>query len=289
MGNVVTVYLNLKRENNCYMTKWCHNAEKLRHVFNTNTTIITDDYSIADLCPHARIIYIDEILDVILRDYERYLNRIGSEKNIFHAYLHKIAVFDERLFHKPVIFLDTDVDVSIGRSLSHTRSIKNMFSQFVESPCMLQATADHSALLNDGIMLIKPDQHIYEHAIRILINKHFNYTHGFEFKGSPKAVIQHPIGAVRRARGYWADTWRFVCGGSGQGLFAYLLMTRRKYCQPSDWRIRVRHFWAGDKPWRSKTCTRFFNITTHNRCELYWTKLRQKSKTKCRGIDWPIL
>lgn len=289
MGNVVTVFLNVNRGNDCYMTKWCHNAAKLQDRFNTSTTIITDYDSIVDLCPHARIIHINQNVDKILLDYQKYLNRIGFQRTIFRVYLHKIAVFDERLFRQPVIFLDTDVDVSIGRHLSNTALIKKMFSNFVDSPCVLQATADHSALVNDGIMLIKPNQHIYERAIHILANKQFNYTHGFEFKGSPKTIIENPVGVVRRAHGYWADTWRFVCGGSGQGLFAYLTMPSGEYCQPSDWRIRIRHFWGSDKPWLSKTCTQFFDVPTHSRCVPYWNNLKRSSKFKCMGRDWPVL
>ena len=117
MGNVVTLMMYKNTlSNDCYMTKWCNNAAILSHMFNTTTTIITNNERIEDLCPHARILHIDQRLDKILRYYDNYIQYFRHGKGYLHrVYLHKLAILNPDLFDKPVIFLDTDVDVSIGR------------------------------------------------------------------------------------------------------------------------------------------------------------------------------
>eukprot|EP00316_Scyphosphaera_apsteinii_P009062 CAMPEP_0119322222 /NCGR_PEP_ID=MMETSP1333-20130426/57579_1 /TAXON_ID=418940 /ORGANISM="Scyphosphaera apsteinii, Strain RCC1455" /LENGTH=253 /DNA_ID=CAMNT_0007329393 /DNA_START=200 /DNA_END=958 /DNA_ORIENTATION=+ len=253
MGNVVTVmwYQHMQTED-CHMQRWCENAKALQTLFNTTTTIISNDDRVKEFCPRARIL--DTGLDSMFREYEIYVKRFANapaQLYMHRVYLHKIAVLNPNFFAGPVIFLDTDVDISIGKAERHQfldmKKVNALFQKFLLSTCRLQATADHSALLNSGVMLVKPDEQMYKTALGILETNRFNYTHGFEFKGLPKEVIiSHPLGMVSKAKGYWANTWQFVGGESDQGLLAYLSMSTGQYCQPSDWSLRVRHFWASD-------------------------------------------
>ena len=164
--------------------------------------------------------------------------------------------------------------------------MRRLFQKFVLSDCAIQATPDHSAMVHGGIMLIKPNRTLYDTAHAILRERAFNYTHGFEFKGSPQQVILHPEKIVTKARGYWADTWKFVGGGSDQGLFSYL--RTRVHLFAFDWNIRVRHFWAADKPWRLFSCKRFFH-TASPYCQDHLKKYQKKATPNCMGREWPIL
>jgi hypothetical protein len=233
-----------------------------------------------------------------LSKYDNYLRHFPFEKTYLHkVMLHKIYFLNPDKFYEPIVYLDTDVDISIGRhavdqfSGMNSTHIRELFTRFVHSNCTIQATPDHSTPVHGGIMLLKPSRVLYDTAYTILKNKSFNYSHGFEFAGTPKQVIKNPKNIVMKARGYWADNWKFVGGGSDQGLFTYL-STKTQYCQPFDWNVRVRHFWATDKPWISRTCRQFFNrknIRDGDKCSDYIKLLFTSVKKNCRGRDWPIL
>ena len=89
-------------------------------------------------------------------------------------------------------------------------------------------------------MLVKPNRAMYAQSLRILASSAWSRSHGFERSGLPQAAIPHPLPLVRKAKGYWANSWAYVCGAGGQGLFAHLSMrgAGAQFCVPQDWLIR---------------------------------------------------
>ena len=154
---------------------------------------------------------------------------------------------------------------------------------------MIQGTPDHSALVNDGVMLVKPNRAMYEQSMRILNRSSFSMTHGYQRSGLPKVAFPNAVPLVRRARGYWDNTWDYVCGAGGQGLFAHLSMrgSGEQFCVPQDWLVRVRHFWAGDKPWKMANCKRYFEfpVPSTSLCKRWVEKHKRTAKVGCSGRD----
>ena len=216
--------------------------------------------------------------------------------------LYKLQILDEEVFQQPVIFLDADVDISLGRRMSDQMSTMNathmseLYGAWRASPCVIQATPDHSALVNDGVMLVKPNRAMYEQSLRILNRSAWSRRHGFERNGLPQAAFPNALPLVRKAKGYWTNSWDYVCGAGGQGLFAHLSMrgSGEQFCVPQDWLIRVRHFWAGEKPWKkqpSVSCRRYFEfpVPSTSLCKTWVEQHKHHAKAACLGRDWPIL
>jgi hypothetical protein len=252
MGNIVTTFVfDGAVEKACSLQKWCHNAEVLRkHLafqrkIVVRTVVLTNRVpEVSNLCPRAHVRGFDPHLTAAIARYNRGVRPIHEVT--CPATLYKLQILDEEAFEQPVIFLDADVDLSMGRRLSdqlrrmNATHISALFESWRASPCMIQATPDHAALVNDGVMLVKPNRAMYAQSLRILESSAWSRSHGFERSGSPQAAIPNALPLVRKAKGYWANSWEYVCGAGGQGLFAHLTMrgSGEQFCVPQDWLIR---------------------------------------------------
>lgn len=287
MGNLVTTFHIKKGSYDvCSLEKWCENAHDLHRIYNTSSIVLTNNVHVVQtICPFSQVIPFDVTLS-------QAIDKFKVKGFTCKDTLYKLHILNRQIFTGPVIYLDADVDVSLPvaldrRNVSH---VLELFHAWKHSSCVICGTADHSALINDGVMLVKPNENMYARALHILNHREFNNSFGFEFKGLPQTVIEHPLKIVTKSRGYWANTWNFVCGAGGQGLFAYLSMTTNSFCVPKFWNIRVRHFWANDKPWKSNSCRPYY--LTQSRSDLCRDFLRAKrvaSSGKCLGRNWPIL
>ena len=293
MGNIVTTYRisNDEKSTNqaCGLEKWCHNANVLKKMnIGFYVTVLTNNAPLVkNMCPHANVQSFNEELTHAIKNF-------NVKGNVCKDTLYKIQILDPKFFKLPVFYLDVDVDISIGRHgsqqlpiFSNISHLEYLYTRFKQSKCVIQATPDHSALINDGVMIVKPNSTYYNKALSIINQSDFNPKYGYESKGLPQTIIDKPLNIVKKARGYWANTWNVVCGASGQGLLAYLTMPSQTFCEPTDWLFRVRHFWANDKPWLSKSCRRYFEFPQKTeRCKKYFTNTYSKN---CLGREWPIL
>ena len=314
MGNLVTTFVfNGAIEEACSLQKWCHNAEVLRkhmafqrHLLLRSVVLTNRIEEVGNLCPRAHVRGFDPHLTAAIGRYQ-----VGTLHEVTCPNtLYKLQILDEDMFQQPVIFLDADVDLSLGRRLTHQFSelnatrVSELFEGWRRSPCVIQATPDHSALVNDGVMLVKPNRAMYMQSMRILNRSSFSTRYGYEQNGLPKAAFPNAAPLVRRAQGYWANTWSYVCGAGGQGLFAHLSMrgSGEKFCVPQDWLVRVRHFWGRDKPWKkarlppresdgAASCKRYFEfpVPSTSLCKSFLERNRRTAKVACLGREWPIL
>ena len=294
MGNLVTTFVfNGPAEKACALQKWCHNAQMLEQHLPIRAVVLTNRFSeVTNLCPHALVRGFDAQLTAAIGRY-----RVAGPA--CPDTLYKLQILDEETFPRPVVYLDADVDLSLGRRLSNQFAQMNvthwrmLWRRFQRSSCMIQATPDHSALVNDGVMIVKPNRHMYVQSLRILNRSAFSLRDGYQHHGLPQKAIPDPSPLVKRARGYWANTWNYVCAAGGQGLFAHLSMTGTsgQFCVPDDWLIRVRHFWADDKPWRLNTCSRYYDfpVPETSLCKAYLDDKRRQASSACKGREWPLL
>ena len=308
MGNIVTTFLfDGPVERACSLQKWCHNAEVLRkhlsfqkHVTLRTVVLTNRVQEVSNLCPRAHVRGFDPHLTAAIDRYNRGVPHVHEVTCPMTLY--KLQILDEEVFQQPVIFLDADVDISLGRRMTDQMSTMNathmseLYEAWRASPCVIQATPDHSALVNDGVMLVKPNRAMYEQSLRILNRSAWSRRHGFERNGLPQAAFPNALPLVKKAKGYWTNSWDYVCGAGGQGLFAHLSMrgSGEQFCVPQDWLIRVRHFWAGEKPWKkqpSVSCRRYFEfpVPSTSLCKTWVEQHKHHAKAACLGRDWPIL
>ena len=254
----------------CGLLRWCHTADWI--VTNVmpglDVIIFTDAHDIVRReCPKARILPFDNTLVHVAT---RWSKRNHGNKHRMQAEpgsscpantLLKWEVVNPR--HYPentgvVMYLDSDVDARWCTSVEELERFhfKQKLAEFaVDASCALRATPDHQAPVNTGIMLLKPSYKMYREGLAMLRTRSFNLQTGFNETGPPKLALNTTARAERevaKARGYWANTWDFVCGDGDQGLFTTMYMARhQQFCVPRYWDkpLRVQHFWGSDKPW----------------------------------------
>ena len=224
-----------------------------------------------------------------------------------------------------VMYLDLDVDLRWQTSAQALQrfDFRGKLDEFRRDPsCLLRATPDHSATINTGIMLLKPNRHAYEHGVELLRTSVWDSNLGFNGTGPPKQSLYRaqldnrsrggPGPLIRAAKAYWTDSWDFVCGDGDQGLFTTIFMAhQQRFCVPSYWDkpLRVHHFWAGDKPWgKPASCERYFDFlpsrggllgigkhqttfdSKRSGCtDFLQTKAKQARGRSCQGRAWPLI
>ena len=156
-----------------------------------------------------------------------------------------------------VLYLDSDVDARWMTSLDALQRYEfhRKLGEFArDTSCRLRATPDHMAPVNTGIMLLKPSMSMYREGLALLRTRTFDLQSGFNHTGPPKLALNATVSGqpglpaqplVMKARGYWKDTWDFVCGDGDQGMFTTMYMARhQQFCVPKYWdkelRVQVR-------------------------------------------------
>jgi hypothetical protein len=296
MGAIVTTFA-YGSDKGCSLVKWCWNAHGVSaKLFNNKTDVVvwTDNMpAVQQLCPHAIIRPFDEALGAAKLAFDQAMSRQrGLSSNVVCSYtLWKFQALRATQY-STVLFLDADVDMSFGcvhPSSTTLDQLPQYLREFESSSCLLRATPDHSAIVNDGVMLLKPREALYQEVLSILRAGRFNMSHGHELAGRPKETIEitKAVNSVKRAMGYWKNTWNTVCAAGSQGLFAHLYLVRhRALCEPIDWWIRVRHFWGGEKPWKvvglgPRSCSQYYAFPHHRpaACE-QWLGGRARGRGK---------
>ena len=288
MGAIMTTYA-FGSDKGCALVKWCWNAHAASdRLLNGSADVVVytdDERAVRELCPRALIRPFDAALTAAIKrwtDSPRVdLSLIGADGRRrpsptklscpYTFYKFQLLMSE----YASVLYLDADVDLSFGHvnPLSRTlqpREFRSYLRAFESSNCYLRATPDHSAIVNDGVFLLRPERRLYSEVLSILRRGVWNTSAGFDHAGRPQATMTplgKPANAVKRAMGYWKNTWDTVCGAGSQGLFAHLyLVHTRSYCEPLDWWVRVRHFWGGEKPWTrgGPHCPQYYRFPHHS-------------------------
>lgn len=180
-----------------------------------------------------------------------------------------------------LIFLtDADVDIfgglgaggksaAAGGALSWEAAAQRAWSEGVErllaSHTELVASADHESPVNTGVLLIRPRLATYWRGFQALSRLQFNYSHGFEGRGTPCEVLG--TRAIQHSRVSWAVrrcSWNFVGGNADQGLFTYIYGGIRSTLAFAGLKgYSVVHHWSHFKPWTMRSrrwCLRWFDF-----------------------------
>lgn len=179
--------------------------------------------------------------------------------------------------YKLIFLTDVDVDIFAGglgaRQSAATRSweaaARRAWSEGVEqllaSHIELVASADHESPVNTGVLLIRPRLATHRRGVAALSSLRFNYTHGFEGRGTPCEVLAPRT--IQQSRGSWAVrrcSWNFVGGNSDQGLFTYVYGGLRGTLAFAGLKgYSVVHHWSIFKPWLMQSrrwCLHWFDF-----------------------------
>jgi hypothetical protein len=298
LATVLAVLPSRPRPLVCGIVKWCRAVAAMRLMLrkfsiDADTLIMTDDLAlVGSECaqPELKIRPFDaEVSDLIrvwaTRNKKTAHRGARSLNNEWHTKVdllkwHVIAL----TAYDVVLYTDSDVDVFPpsapvplrAQSAWAAHAISPSFEaaaeeawttqlyEFISNPHLqLAASSDGDSPVNCGVLLVKPNRSTFALGLDVLRRGAYNVTHGFDLAGRPRTLLQF---AARRGRRLpfgntqmvHDDTWDFVGGNAGQGLFSfvYLLTLRnalhhsRHHRRCSDYRFH--HFWGGSKPWRLK-------------------------------------
>jgi len=333
----------------CGLLRWCHTADWLaKHVVPGAEVIVFTNH--VDLvqreCPRARLLPFDGTLSHIVERWQKRNREHTAHASTMDAFRRNVAahkrephsrcpsstllkweVINPRhyanLTHNVILYLDSDVDARFVTSLEALRryDFQGKLAEFAADPhCRLRATPDHMAPVNTGIMLLKPSMSMYREGLALLRTRVFDLETGFNGTGRPMVALNGTVTGkraqplVKKARGYWKDTWDFVCGDGDQGLFTAMYMARhQQFCVPKYWdkELRVHHWWGDQKPWYHPiTCAPYFrflephgdghpwsgyhlpNLTRINgvqSCHDYLEPMGRGAGRSCQGRTWPLI
>jgi hypothetical protein len=108
----------------------------------------------------------------------------------------------------------------------------------------LASLPDHSAPINAGFMLVRPNRSLYEEGVQLLLRANSSWTEaeGWELLGKPQAVVPSAdIMQFRKARNSYGhawiaqgNSWRFVGAAFDQGFFFHMYagLCRRSLASP---------------------------------------------------------
>mmetsp|Transcript_55533 Transcript_55533/g.91978 ORF Transcript_55533/g.91978 Transcript_55533/m.91978 type:complete len:329 (-) Transcript_55533:364-1350(-) len=283
MGAIVTTFYIPESNpmSHCGILKWCRNAHRLvgRYSPKARVIVFTNDVPRIKLeCPRADVLPFEARL---VESASRFDAANPTPENSFcpsHTLLKWQIVQPQLGGQETILYLDADVDADVLHLDDWPRSrILELMANFTDDPCRLRATPDHSSPLNTGLMLVKPSAELYFEGVTLIETLRFNVTHGFNLSGMLQATVRRPRKAVKQAKGWWRDTWDFICGAGDQGLFTTVFMARHEFfCMPSwgnrrhfGMRPALLHYWGPQsKPWHSPYAAR--------KCPAYFSFVREK-------------
>jgi hypothetical protein len=330
MGALVTTFYVARESNHrayCGLKRWCHTADwaAANVVPGLDVLIITNMVELAQHeCPNARVVPFNRGLVNMVSQWDTRSTRLDRGSRVtsscpFNTLLKWDAVSPRhyRTGTRSVLYLDSDVDAGWMTSvaaLKRYRFLQKLEEFEHDQTCDLRATPDHMAPVNTGIMLLKPSKSMFAEGMAVLRTRAFSLSTGFNGTGPPKEALAatvsgpHAQPLVMKARGYWTNSWDYVCGDGDQGLFSAMYQARhQRFCVPKYWdkELRVHHFWGGDKPWYNPpSCARYFmflqklpqtkrrkNATTaYGDCTAYLlSQSRMVKRLNCLGRSWPLI
>lgn len=261
----------------CALTQWCYRAEHrfaraLRHQGGWNVSLLVIGASNASAvdCPTATFVPVDWRVRSAMR-------KCGGQQGVGHSAnaagdlnMYKLAALgftDADL----VLFADVDISLVPLDQLGVLAAQWGAGAKLLKRSPWLEfiANADQASPVNGGLWLVRPSQRTLDLALRALGHCRFNASHGWDFVGRPRQLLQnellmrHPNGAVvthdvgdhpNRTICARRNSWAFHNGDSDQGLLWYLFYVQRPvgaYFQYSQGKSKALH-WIGHgftKPW----------------------------------------
>lgn len=289
---IATVHtVGRSRSAGCGIVKWCFSARAfatsaLFPPGAADVIVLTNNETWArDECrtPGVKFIAADPTLEALVRAWGESQPWPGASLKRSRpprpVTLMKWQLF--RLYnYRAVFYHDVDVDLFLQSNGKPPPAASAAFATlatawtrgyeaFLRSGSHLLALRDTHIAINTGTMLLRPSHQVYAIGISALTARRFNFSHGFDLVGRPRAVL--PVASMARAdakrlrdsRMYRMNTWDVVCGDGDQGLFTYVFLVvlrGRSFAYPvRDGGMRVHHFYALHKPWGKKTrCLQYF-------------------------------
>tara|TARA_B110001452_G_scaffold12547_1_gene10330 strand:+ start:54 stop:1091 length:1038 start_codon:yes stop_codon:yes gene_type:complete len=280
----------------CGLVKWLHNSAQLAAALLPRAQVVvwTNAAGAAftlTACPScgARIIFFDAALLAAVDAWATAADPPGEEtwrgagenrhslplRTSFGSRAALLKWQAVRHVEYRLIFLtDADVDIyggpgAVGRSAAWQAAAQRAWSEGVErllaSHIELVASADHESPVNTGVLLIRPRVATYKRGLQALSRLRFNYTHGFEGRGTPCEVLG-PL-TIQHSKRSWAVrrcSWNFVGGNADQGLFTYVYGGLRGTLAFAGLKgYSVVHHWSHFKPWLMRSrrwCLRWFDF-----------------------------
>jgi len=278
----------------CTLETWLIGAKRFQETFTTSKVVYNvlttrKRSSCLDLdIPHS--ILVDRRIEEMVSKSQTF-----REMNLIKWNLWSFNNYDI------LIYTDLDVDIMplypIPISRSADASFHDIWHLSKKHNFNVIVNPDHSSPINGGMFLIfnhTMNKHIYHRGLDVL-RKPFNYTHGWELRGSPKTllgerILYHPDGSVFLYAGKPATIdnadWKFVNGDSDQGLFTYMLLHKfHRFVRYSTGKgFFVRHYWGSNKPME-----RIFNAVDPS-CDLNkdlrtWGRHFRGNYEKCTAVD----
>lgn len=218
-----------------------------------------------------------------------------------------------------IFLTDPDVDLFFdfagqlpptgSRHLHHLRRAWTaQLARFRSSAAQLVASVDGASPINAGVLMLKPSVATYDRGIRVLDTLRWHVVHGFNGTGSPRDALRGPLRLQRVEQAFnrtsllTLNHWGIPGGDADQGLLIYVFLVLERAvgfrlaglrystrangdalegqpCSGTDCGPVLRHFWAGDKPWRAgATCLRYFDF-------LNATGFRTIARKRSRCLD----
>ena len=184
----------------CALTQWCYRAERrmaraLRYEGSWRVSLFVigaDSLSSLD-CPTATLVPVDER---VIRAMETcaaqegggHSTAAGSDVNFY-----KLTALGFRQFDL-VLFVDVDITLvpldDLDGLAKQWSVMAKMFAAGRKWPTFI-ANADQASPVNGGLWLARPSQRAFSAALRTLSQCRFNKSHGWEFAGRPRELLQH--------------------------------------------------------------------------------------------------
>ena len=143
-----------------------------------------------------------------------------------------------------VFYADLDT-LPDGQALHHWQCAARLqayASGWKESVSMLRqhsevhvvGSADHSAPINTGLLLVRPSTRIYRQVLAAMHHSAFNLSTGYDGMGPPlrlaRSALSLPeVKRLERTQFFARDSWRFDFSGADQGFFYYFFFLRNRY------------------------------------------------------------
>lgn len=242
-------------------------------VLNVSIILLKQAQHVAEGCHDAETYWPRELSDAV-NSYRRRTQHVRHD--VPTSTMLKLGLFALTRFDL-VLYADLDVDVHSRWQPAH-HFWRRALDAFRRHPQLaIAASADHSAPVNTGAMLLKPSRQLYAESMDVLRNASFDQHVGFDGVGRPRSLTHDlaqlavgmtvrgdplAIRAVRRrlraTQAWREDAWTFAAAAADQGLFYYLFYVRRKLGtwnglwserQGREAGLCVDHYWGASKPW----------------------------------------
>jgi hypothetical protein len=274
----------------CRLKMWCHAANQtnldvfggnasivllsnvLRNCDGVNAVIVNHDHELKKLSNRfAETHKTDGAMSLTMERQARFLMKWQ---------LFRLVEYDR------VIYWDSDIDAYYPQPV-HRKLHKTMNHVVYMPPGIMYAHSDHESPINGGVLIVRPDIHLYRDGLAVLERNVFNVTHGFDLAGRPMASMNaSDVMKLSHTACIRNNDWHFVTSDSDQGLFSYMTYVRNALRVEPPMFFNGAHFWGGAKPFSTMDCTdyvrRVYSVLKRNDSCL--TMLKETLSTSCYSM-----